>query len=158
MQRQGSQLASHEYKLWANFFASKYFENYPERPYTQSLKRKGYVAVVYSVPLPLNRSEAGGDPVFFNKPSRFSKCRRIARYAAWKAGRFLTWQGHPQPRFYSKATVMSTQLSNGLFANNFDLVITNFSVLIAKKSTLPAVISLNLLHESIYTYVKSRRV
>lgn len=71
MQRQGSQLASHKYKLWANFFASKYFENFLERPYTQSLKRKGHVSVVYSVPLPMNRSEAEGDLVFFYKPSCF---------------------------------------------------------------------------------------
>ena len=90
MQRKGSQLASHKYKLWANFFGSKYFENFLERPYTQSLKRKGHVTVVYSAPLPMNRREAEGDLVFFLQTFLFFTFGKIARYVAWKAGRFLT--------------------------------------------------------------------
>ena len=49
MQRQGSQLVSHKYKLRANFFASKYFENFLERPYTKSQKRPCYSCVLSTI-------------------------------------------------------------------------------------------------------------
>ena len=77
----------------------------------------GNFTVVCSVPWPLNWSEAGADLVLLQTFLLFM-CKSWYSHAykpvnmiiyKWKTRRFVTKQGHRQPRVYSKARVLSTQ-------------------------------------------------
>ena len=78
----------------------------------------GHFTVVCSVPWPLNRSEAGRDLVLlktfllFICKSWYSHANKLVNMIIyiWKTRRFVTKQGRCQPRFYSKARALSTQL------------------------------------------------
>ena len=76
-----------------------------------------HFTVVCSVPWPLNRSEAGGDLVLLQTFLLIFMCKSWYSHAnkpvnmivyIWKTRRFVTKQGHRQPRFYWRITVKSS--------------------------------------------------
>ena len=79
----------------------------------------GHFTVVCLVPWPLNRCEAGGDPVLLQTCLLF-KCKSWYSHANkpvnmtiilhLKNKKVCSKQGHCQPRVYSKARALSTQL------------------------------------------------
>ena len=81
----------------------------------------GHFTVVCSVLWLLNRGEAGGDFVFlqtlllFTSKSWYSHANKPVNMITYiRKTRFVTEQGHRQPRFNSKARALSTQLQNSL--------------------------------------------
>ena len=87
------------------------------------------------MPWPLNISEAGSDLVLlqtfllFTCKSWYSSANKPVNMiiCIWKT-RFVTKQGDREPRFYSKARALSTQLLNGLLSRSLRLKLLTLGV------------------------------